>query len=60
MEKLLIITAKDVDNALAELGIELGTHDKEALHRYVKDDLEVRVPELVFDAVCDYIYYEDK
>ena len=60
MDNLLTVTIRDVDNALAELGIELNTHDKEALYRYVKDDLEVRVPEIVFDATCDYIFYEDK
>ena len=60
MDNLLTVTIKDVDDALEELGIELNTHDKEALYRYVKDDLEIRVLEIVFDAVCDHVYYEDK
>ena len=60
MDNLLTVTIRDVDNALVELGIELNTHDKETLYRYVKEDLNARVPEIVFDAVCDYIYYEDK
>jgi len=60
MANLLVVTTKDVDDVLDALGIELSTHDKEALYRYVKDDLKARIPEIVFDAVCDYVYFEDK
>ncbi len=60
MDNILVVTTKDADAALDELGIELSTHDKEALYKYVKDDLKTRVPDIVFDAVCDYVYFEEK
>jgi len=57
---LFIVTTKDVDSKLDDTGVELDTPRMETLYRYVKEDLGARVPEIVFDAVCDFVYYEDK
>ena len=55
---LFTVTTKDVDSKLDDTGVELDTSRMEALYRYAKEDLEARVPEIVFDTVCDYVDYE--
>jgi len=57
---LFTVTTKDVDDALDNLGAELDTSRMVALYGYVKKDLETCVSGIVFDAVCDFVYYEDK